>query len=163
MSVCTFIASDSPLEEVSPAQEYPLKINLDDGTIDDGGADDNYFLHVFADVQTYTEKKNGVWLEWPRFTEGRAQRLAEYLKNALRYTSSVELWHVWLTDYWEFEDRPVIHRRTISMDELTTAHIREMDDAEIWNIPDKMYPDRPSFYCLEIKQQRSACGNAGRQ
>ena len=33
MSVCTFIASDSPLREVSPEKEYPLEINLDNGTI----------------------------------------------------------------------------------------------------------------------------------
>ena len=28
MSVCTFIASDFPLKEVSPVQDYPLEINL---------------------------------------------------------------------------------------------------------------------------------------
>ena len=71
-------------------------------------------------------------------------------------------------DYYEFEDRPVIHRQTVSIDELTTKHIKEIDDAEIWNLslihiqmcirdriwntPDKMYPNRPSFYCLEIKR-----------
>ena len=35
MSVCTFIASDFPLKEVSPVQDYPLEINLDDGQIYD--------------------------------------------------------------------------------------------------------------------------------
>jgi hypothetical protein len=40
MSVCTFIASDSPLREISPSKEYPLEINLDTGTINDGNADD---------------------------------------------------------------------------------------------------------------------------
>ena len=44
MSVCTFLASDYPLPEVAPAQEYPLEINIDSATIYDGGADDNYFL-----------------------------------------------------------------------------------------------------------------------
>ena len=44
MSVCTFLASDSPLSEVASTQEYPLEINIDTGTIYDGGADDNYFL-----------------------------------------------------------------------------------------------------------------------
>ena len=56
----------------------------------------------------------------------------------------VELWHVWLTDYYEYEDRPVIHRQTVSVDELTAKRIREIDEAEIWNTPDKRYPDRPS-------------------
>ena len=28
--------------------------------------------------------------------------------------------------------------------------IKEIDDADIWNTPDKAYPERPSFYCLTI-------------
>ncbi len=151
MSVCTFIASDFPLTKVAPVQDYPIEINIDDGTIYDGGADDNYFLHSFEDVQNYTDKKNGVYLEW-RYTEGRAKQIIEYMKNALQYTTSIELWHVWLMDYYEFEDRPVIHRQTIFIDELTAKHIKELDSAEIWNTSDKIYPNRPSFYCLEIKQ-----------
>lgn len=124
----------------------------EDGTMYDGGADDNYFLHSFQDVQNYSDKKNGVCLEWNYFTEGRAKQIIEYIKNALQNTTSIELWHVWLMDYYEFEDRPVIHKQTVSIDELTTKHIKEIDDAEIWNTPDKMYPNRPSFYCLEIKR-----------
>ena len=63
MSACRFIASDFPLTEFSPSQDYPLHINLDDGTIYDGGADDNYFLNIFTDVEDYTNKKYGVCLE----------------------------------------------------------------------------------------------------
>lgn len=151
MSVCTFIASELPLTEVVPVQDYPLEINIDDGTIYDGGADDNYFLFFFTNAKDYTDKKNGVYLEW-HYTEGRAKQIIEYIKNALQNTTSIELWHVWLMDCYEYEDRPVIHRQTIYIDELTTKHIKEIDDAEIWNTPDKMYPNRPSFYCLEIKR-----------
>ena len=64
MSVCTFIASDFPLTEFSPSREYPLEINIDNGTIYDGGADDNYFLFSFANVKDYTDKNYGVFLEW---------------------------------------------------------------------------------------------------
>ena len=46
MSVCTLIASDCPLPAVAPPREYPLHINIDDGTIYDDGADDNYFLQL---------------------------------------------------------------------------------------------------------------------
>ena len=53
-------------------------------------------------------------------------------------------------DYYEYEDRPVIHKQTITIEELTTKHIKEIDNVEIWNTPDKMYPNRPSFYCLAI-------------
>ena len=125
MSVCTFIASDAPLAEAAPVQDYPVEMNIDDGTIYDGGADDNYFLYFFQDVQNYTGRKNGVYLEW-YYTEGRAKNIIEYIKNALE--------------------------NTVSIDELTAKHIREIDEAEIWNTPDPMYPDRPSFYCLEIKR-----------
>jgi len=151
MSVCTFIASDRPLAEVKPSRDYPLEINIDDGTIYDGGADDNYFLYSFRDVEDYTDKKYGVCLEW-NYTEGRAARIVEYIKMALQDTEVIELWHVWLTDYYEHEDSPVIHRKSIGMDELTAKDIKEIDEAEIWNTPGKMYPNRPSFYCLTIKR-----------
>ena len=147
--MCTFIASDSPLAAFKTPQEYSMEIDIDSGTVNDGGADDNCCLIPFADVEVYTDKKHGVFLEW-NYTEGRAQRIVRYIREALRETDSVELWHVWLMDYWEFEDKPLIHRRMVSAAELTAGHIREIDTAEIWNKPDKMYPERPSFYCLTI-------------
>lgn len=149
MSVCKFIASDMPLPEFAPSQEYPLHINIDEGTIYDGGADDNYFLTTFANVENYTEKKYAVSLEW-NYTDGRAKQIIEYIKAALQKSESIEFWHVWLTDYFEFEDRPFIHKKTVSICELTTEAIEEIDNAAIWNTPDKMYPQRPSFYCLTI-------------
>jgi hypothetical protein len=152
MSACTLIASDFPLTEVLPVGASPLERNLAHDAMYDGGADGNCFLHFFQDVQNYTGKKNGVYLEW-HYTEEKAKQVIEYMKNALRNTPSIELWHVWFIDYYEFEDRPVIHRQTVFINELTTKHIKEIDDAEIWNTPDKMYPNRPSFYCLEIKRE----------
>ncbi len=149
MSACRFIASDKPLPEFAPSQNYPFHINVDDGTLHDGGADDNFFLKAFSDVGDYTDKKYGVYLEWD-YTDGRARRIIEYIKTALQKTDSAELWHVWQTEYYEFEDRPFIHRKTVSVAELTAEHIKELDEAEIFNIPDRMYPDRPSFYCLKI-------------
>ena len=46
MSICTFIASDSPLCEAAPQKEYPLAICVDEGRVYDGGADDNAYLHT---------------------------------------------------------------------------------------------------------------------
>ena len=83
MSVCTFIASDFPLTEVAPSQNAPLDVNIDNRTIYNGGADDNYFLTTFSRVGNYTNKKYGVCLEW-HYTEGRAEQIVEYVKNALR-------------------------------------------------------------------------------
>ena len=149
MSVCKFIASDMPLAEFRPSQEYPYHVNIDEGTIYDGGADDNYFLFSFKDVDLYTDREYGVYLEWD-YTEGRARQIIEYIKKALEESESVEFWSVWLMDYYEYEDRPYIHRTEISIDELTVEDIKEINDAEIWNKSDKMNPERPSYYCLTI-------------
>ena len=57
MSACIFFASDAPLPEVFPPPEYDyLAINVDDGTIDDGGADDNFSLRTYPDSFLYTDK-----------------------------------------------------------------------------------------------------------
>ena len=55
MSICTFIASNAPLPSVAPLHHYPLHINVDLGTVEDGGTDDNYFLHPFLNVRDYTD------------------------------------------------------------------------------------------------------------
>jgi len=153
MSVCTFIASDHPLQEVVPLQDHPIdiNINIDNSLIYDGDADDNFFLNIFDDVGIYTDKKYGVFLEW-NYTDGKAKRIIEYIKDALKRDERIEFWRVWLMDYYEYEDRPVIHKQRISMEELTANHIKEIDSAEVWNVADKMFPNRPSFYCLEISR-----------
>lgn len=149
MSICRLIAADIPLPEWAPYQDYPLEINVDTGTIYDGGADDNFFLHSFPYTEDYTGRTHGVSLEW-NYTEGRAQQIINYIRAALQETDTVELWQVWLMDYYEFEERPYIHRKTVSIQDLTPEHIKELDQAEIWNTPDKRYPERPSFYCLTV-------------
>ncbi len=60
MSKCVFIAADCPLPEVRPAQDYPCHFNLDTGVIYDSGADDDYCLLPFNQVDIYC-KKNMVW------------------------------------------------------------------------------------------------------
>lgn len=156
MSVCTFIASDRPLREAAPKKEYPLIINIDEDTVYDGGADDNFYLRDFKDVQCYTDKKYGVCLEW-QYTDERAKKILEYIEDALEHEAAIEIWHVWLMDYWlmdycEYEESPVIQKCTVSFSDLTIDDIKEIDCAEIWNKPDKRNPGRPSFYCLIIKQ-----------
>ncbi len=147
MSQCVFIAADCPLPEVRPSQDYPRHFNADTGVIYDSGADDDYCLLPFRDVDIYCRKKYGVSLELHLYTEGRAKRILDYIKEALQQTDSVELWNVWLLGYWEFADRPYIHKRTIPVNGLTVNDIREMNEAENWNNKDQ---NRPSFYCIEI-------------
>ena len=113
----------------------------------DGGADDNFFLLPFDDVNVYCEKKFGVYLELPLYTEGRARQIIDYIRSTLRQTESVELWNVWLLGYWEYDDRPYIRKKTVNINDLTVTDIKEINNAENWNNKD---PNRPSFYCLEI-------------
>ena len=76
--------------------------------------------------------------------------MIEYIKTALQHTEAVELWHVWLMDSYDFEDRPFLHRQTISVQALTAERLRKLDHAEIWNTPDPQYQNRPSYDCLRI-------------
>jgi len=109
MSVCTFIAANCPMDEVRPSKEYPLEINVDEGTIYDGDADDNFSLCKFRDVFDYTDKKYGVCLEWAYYTEGRAKLILEYISDVLSRTDTVEVWRVWLDyGYYEYDERPII-------------------------------------------------------
>ena len=80
MSACIFFASDAPLPEVFPPPEYDyLAINVDDGTIDDGGADDNFSLRTYPDSFLYTDKAFAVCLDWAYYIEGRARQLIDYI------------------------------------------------------------------------------------
>lgn len=151
MSVCVFLASDCLLKQFSPPKEYPLVIDADSGTIYDGGADDNFYLYNFDDVKSYTDKNFGVSLEW-NYTDERAKKLIEYIKDALKNAESIELWKVWLTDYYEYDESPVIHKRITSVSELSIDDIKEITSSDIWNMPDKRYPNRPSFYRLIINR-----------
>ena len=114
------------------------------GTIYDSGADDDFYLLPFDDVDIYCKRKYGVYLELDGYTEGRAKRIISYIKSALRQTDSVEIWNVWLMGYWEFDDRPYIRKKMVYIDELTPNELKE---AENWDNKDK---NRPSFYCLEL-------------
>jgi len=148
MSVCTFIAANCPLDEVRPSKEYPLEINIDEGTIFDGDADDNFALYKFFDVDDYMDKKYGVYLSWAYYMEGRAKLLLKYIEDALRHTDTVEVWHVWLNGgYYEYDERPIIKKKIIHIDEVNPEDIREIDSGEIWNEYDS---NRPIHYCLEI-------------
>ena len=149
MSHCVFIAADTPLPEVTPSQDYPLHIDLDTGTIFDGGADDNYCLLPFDEVDLYCEKKCGVYLELPQFTNGRAEQIIAYIRTALMQVGSVEIWNVWLSGYWEFDDRPHISKKIVPIDKLAADNIKEIVQAENWDNRDH---NRPWFYCLEVTQ-----------
>ena len=149
MSAWKMIASNYPFQEVKPEKEYPLEINLDEGTIFDGDADDNFFLYPLFDyVREYTDMEYTSTLEWAYYTEGRALKIIEVIKSVFQHIDSVELWNFWLGDLEEHE-RPIIKLVTIPLAELTPKDIQEWDIHKVWNVPSR-YSGRPRFYCLKI-------------
>lgn len=145
------IASNYPLPERKPEKEYPLEINLDEGTIFDGDADDNFFLFpLLDDVRAYTDLEYATGLEWAYYTEGRATKIMEMIKALLQETDSAELWNFWLGHLEEYE-HPIIRVVTLSLAELTPKDIQAWDAHNVWDVPSRL-GDRPHFYCLKIVQ-----------
>ena len=147
MSICTFLAADCPLPSHFPSRDYPIHINIDTGTMDDGGADDHFYLRPFPDTDLYSSKQHAVALEWFYYTPGRAKNILSYIESALSHTDTVELWLVWLDTFTEYDERPIIHRFQAAISDLVPQDLQEFCDQKIWNQADSR---RPSFYCLTI-------------
>lgn len=147
MSVCVFLAADCSLPEIGPSKNYPVSFNSDTGKIFDGGADDNFSLISFGEAYLYCDKKYAVSIELQQFTAGRAARIIDYIKTALAQTESVEIWNVWLLEYWDYDDRPYISKKTIHIGELTAENIEIIYNASNLGMKDR---NHPVFYCLKI-------------
>ncbi len=114
-----------------------------DGTgISDGDADDNFALLDF-DTSHYSKKTYGVYIEWHYYTDKRAEKIINYIKNTLLFIDCVEIWKVWLSDY----NPPVIKTVDIHINELRPEKLKEFSEYELWNNSD---PDTPTYYCMNI-------------
>jgi hypothetical protein len=112
-------------------------------TIDDGGHDDNFAIRPLektADI--FSEKQYCVYLEW-QFTEGRANRIIEYLKEHLAHTDSVEIWHIWMGHHDEYDYPPRIRNSEISKDKLSADVLKEITALAVWQEP-------ITHYCFTI-------------
>ena len=121
--------------------DAPIKIEIIDGRaiVDDGGFDDDFVIFPVEKMADFlTEKEFCSCLELS-YTEGRANRLIEYLREQLEYTDEVELWHLWLSD--DFTERT--RTTKIPADELTARDIKELLDIDVWQEP-------RTHYCLTI-------------
>ena len=58
MSVCTFIASNCPLKEAAPVQDYPLEINLDNGQIYYGNIPTKSTVSIWNGTTTQRAEQN---------------------------------------------------------------------------------------------------------
>ncbi|MBQ8315455.1 MAG: hypothetical protein IJX95_06920 [Lachnospiraceae bacterium] len=129
MSYFTYIASDYPLPMVErPDREMIIEIDTETGLVFDGDFEDDFALYpaeCLSDVRT--EKKYAVYLEWSYYTEGRANIIIEYIKENLKHTDEVELWHIWSGAGEIFN----VHSKKIPIASLTPEMIRELDEREI--------------------------------
>ena len=143
MSGCVFLAADCPLPEIGPSKNYPVSFNSDTGKIFDGGADDNFSLISFGEC----DKKYAVSIELQQFTAGRAARIINYINTALAQTESVGIRNVWLFEYFDYDDRPYISKKTIHIGKLTADDIEKIYNASNLGMKDR---NHPVFYCLKI-------------
>lgn len=105
-----------------------VEINTDTGEQNDGDYDDDFALYPAEGLSDiYTEKKHAVYLEWWRYTEGRAKKVIEYIKENLEHTDEVEIWHIWMGA----GEAPTVHTKKLSINELNPEIIGEIDSREI--------------------------------
>ena len=113
MSACTLLAADVPLET---------------------GRRPGLYMDVYPYIDAYTERQYGVWLD---IEDDRGpESLLEYLAGLLRRTDSAELWRVWVGNEYcwdlDFDERPVIRRRSSSAGELSAADLCELCNADVF-------------------------------
>jgi len=94
--------------------------DCDKGEVRDGGMDDDFSLcPLNGGDSIYTEKEYIVTLDWHYFTEGRARMVIDYIRENLKHTDEVEMWHIWMGS----GEKPLIRSRTVSVDELKPGDI----------------------------------------
>lgn len=113
-----------------------VRFDLDAGKIIDGALDDDFaLLSAESCDSVYTEKMHSVYLEWAYYTEGRANRIIEYIKENLRYTDEVEIWRIWMGEH----EKPLIRTRTIPVSQLTPQDIQSIDSRQLLDESEKLH------------------------
>jgi len=128
------------------ASDREVVFNIDTGEIDDGALDDDFALLSAEGCDSVcTEKEYAVYLEWNYYTEGRAQRIIEYIKENLRRTDEVEIWRIWMGTH----ERPLIRTTTIPISKLTPHDIQRLDNITLFSNLEEQF-DLPVQYRLVI-------------
>lgn len=169
MSALFYIASDYPLDEVLNPHYRTLSVNealaigmegIPEQLLEPGFDRDKPDVLLWSDIldsesrldddfavwpldcsteDIYTDKKYRVCLEWD-YTEGRAKKIIQYVREHLEHTSELEIWHIWMGD----GVCPKIRKCTILIDELTPDDLKELSDLEVYKEP-------IIHYCFVIK------------
>ena len=107
-----------------------------------------YILNHYSTEPDYpwADTPHAVCLEWDGFTPGRAEHLIAYLRAALERCERVELWHVWLTGYCEYDERPFRKTKRVSLRDLTPHDLEAICEFDVW----AQDQTRPTDVCLII-------------
>lgn len=136
MSRILMFASDQPLKGVDLPPDYAIHIDSKRRTVDDGGADDGFEICPSRGyLEIKTGKKYFAELGWI-YTPGRAKRIIEYIRDHLKTTNEIELWHVWLDN--DFDHR--VRKRYVPIDGLTVDMLREIDLIPVNKEPSEWRP-----------------------
>ena len=77
---------------------------------------------IFCEVKT--EKRFKMQLEWGSYSDGRAKQLTDYIKQCLKETEEIELWHLWLGE----ESYLLPKKHTVSAAELAVEDIHRLSE-----------------------------------
>ena len=113
----------------------------EDGTVEDGNSPDDFAIFpIEKDISMQTKKTYCAQIQW-YFTAERAEGLISYLKEQLKNTENIELWHGWLDN----EAAHPIQRKEISIDALTAAEIAALEKTNVVTEP-------LTHFCLSIRK-----------
>lgn len=146
MSHCIMLAADVPIPEIDPPEEPNFALILDGRNTTDNAGDDHYGLYPRVLFGNYTELPYAAEL-YLIYKPGRALRFFDDIRALLQKTDAVELWNLWLMDDWEWDDRPIMHHKSICIDALTPEAFHDFIELESFQTPQQ---ERPDCYCLRI-------------
>ena len=120
---------DKDKPDVIMYADREIKLNVFTKEITDGNFDDDFCIFSAEGAEGLkTDKKYKMFLEWYRYTDGRANEVIKYLRNHLENTDEIELWHIWLGND-KISGTKVIEK---SIDELSAEDIHFLDSYDSW-------------------------------
>lgn len=167
MSVLTYIASNSPLEEVenlhvrqvSVNQALELGMDVSDFLLEPDFDRDKPDVMLWVDddenfgelsIRTfqrndiyddiYTEKKYFAYLEW-EYTKNRAENLIRYIQRHLVEADEIELSQIWLGS-WGNDSLPKIKTYQVLIDQLTYLDLERVFKNKNFEYPERIIVSR---------------------
>ena len=139
-----------------------IDLVIDGDELEDGGLDDDLaILPIEKSEDILTEKQYCAMLEWHKYTPGRAERVISYIREHLKHTPEVEIWHIWMGAAYP---PPQIKRLRFSADALDVHVIEQLDALDVcsttlaagsWHLPKDWEATEEEMeismqYCFEI-------------